>query len=254
MIVTHMSDGWDVIFQSAHALLAYKFAFELKGLRDKPYWPETLAAIVGHDDHKEAFGKNVYLTELGAPKDFTLLNLTARERFREVKRRIESGHRKHRWIGLLNARHAAELYAKERTSRRMTSLLKGEEKRGRKVLDELQASASDLEAAYQILLFCDRLSLILCQGEIPAMNRRVEIVSERSGVRYDLWENDDKSLAVAPWPFDRLAFEVAVEVRTLRQLEFANDRELEQQLRATEADQRQWIFKADREYSVESEI
>jgi hypothetical protein len=254
MIVTHTADGWDVIFQSAHALLAYKLAFELQGLRDKPYWAETLAAIVEHDDHKEAFGKDVYLTELGAPKDFTQLNLTVHERFCEVKRRVESGHRKHRWIGLLNSRHAAELYAKERTSGRMRALLNGEERRSRKVLDELQAPASALEAAYQMLLFCDRLSLILCQGQVPAMNRRVEIVSERSGVRYDFWENGDKSLTVAPWPFEREAFEVAVEVRTLRQLEFASDRELERVLRATEVVERQWIFKADREYGVEREI
>jgi hypothetical protein len=246
MIVTHTAEGWDVIFQSAHALLAYNFALELQGLRDRPFWSETLAAIVEHDDHKEAFGKNVYLTDLGAPRDFTLFNLTARERFVEVKRRIESGHRKHRWIGLLCSRHTAELYTKERTSRRMRSLLEAEEKRGKRVLEDLHASATDLEAAYQILLFCDRLSLILCQGQIPAMNRRVEVISEPSGGRYDLWETDDESLAIAPWPFERQAFEVAVEVRTLQQLEFASDRELQRHLRVTEVVQRRWVFRANR--------
>jgi hypothetical protein len=244
MIVTHTASGWEVIFQSAHALLAGRFAVELKSVSDAPYWFETLAAIVDHDDLKESFGKDVYLTELGAPKDFTQFSLCARERFAEVKRRIESGHRKHRWIGMLCTRHAEELYGDEATSHRLRVLLQAERKRRLEVLRHLGASTSDLEAAYQVLRFCDRSSLILCQREIPAMNRKIEIVSDLGGARYDLWEREDHALAVDPWPFEKSRFEVGTEVRVLQQLQFSNDRELEKRLMAADVEYRRWTFKA----------
>jgi hypothetical protein len=243
MIVTNTAKGWVIVFQSAHALLAYRFAFEMKGLKGIPHWKETLAAIADHDDHKEAFGKNVYLTELGAPKDFAQFSLSALERFTEVKRRIESGHRKHRWIGVLCSRHAEELYSRDNTSKQLKALLQSERRRRLAVLHALHASVSDLEAAYQVLHFCDRISLILCQGEIPAMNRRIEIVSHRNSVRYELWETGDHSLAVDPWPFEKPEFEVGVEVRTVPQLKFSSDRELEKQLMACDVENRSWTFK-----------
>jgi hypothetical protein len=109
MIVRNVESGWEIVFQSAHALLAGQLASHLRQSAKIRYWPETLAAILDHDDHKEAFGNNVYLTELGAPKDFTQFRFTARERCEEVRRRIDSGYRKHRWVGLLAARHAQEL-------------------------------------------------------------------------------------------------------------------------------------------------
>jgi hypothetical protein len=158
MIVTHTAGGWEIVFQSAHALLAYRLAFELKGLRDIPLRKETLGALADHDDLKEEFGKNVYLTALGAPKDFTQFSLSARERFAETKRRIESGHRKHRWIGVLCSRHAEELYAGENTSKPLKVLLQSEKKRRLAILHALDALVSDLEAAYQVLQSCDRIS------------------------------------------------------------------------------------------------
>jgi hypothetical protein len=243
MIVTHTANGWEIIFQSAHALLASRFALEWKGLKEIPYWRETLCAIIDHDDLKEAFGKNTYLTELGAPKDFTQFSFSARERFLEVKRRIESGQRKHRWIGLLSSRHAAELYGAENVSKRLTILLEAERKRRLSLLKGLSSSVDELEAAYQLLRFCDRMSLILCQGEIPAMSRRIEIVSDPSGLRYEVWQNDERSLAVEPWPFVSSPFEVSVEVRTIRQLQFTSDRELERHLRNADVENRTWTLK-----------
>lgn len=243
MIVTHTVRGWEIVFQSAHAMLAGQFAVHFKALKDTRHRLETLAAIVDHDDLKEAFGSNVYLTKLGAPKDFSQFSMSARERFAEVKRRIEHGHRKHRWIGLLCSRHAEELYSDESISQRLKALLHSEKKRRQAVLHELSASVNDLEAAYNVLRFCDRISLILCRGEIPTMNRRIEIVSDRGGVRYDLWEGGDNSLAVEPWPFETPQFEVAVEVRTIPQLKFLSDRELEKRLMISAVENRIWTFK-----------
>lgn len=113
MIVRSVESGWEIVFQSAHALLASQIAMHLRLAQTTRYWPETLAAVIDHDELNTSFGKNVYLTDLGAPKDFTQVHFKARERYDEVQRRIDSGYRKHRWIGLLAARHAEVLYRRE---------------------------------------------------------------------------------------------------------------------------------------------
>lgn len=163
MIVRSSEAGWEIIFQSAHALLAGQIGFHLRQSPEIPFWFQTLAAVVDHDDHKESFGRNVYLTDLGAPKDFTQFKYTANERYSEAKRRIESGYRKHRWIGLLAGRHAEELYRCAGVSKRLDDLITMEQQKRRSVLHDLKTSAEKLEAAYSALQWCDRLSLILCQ-------------------------------------------------------------------------------------------
>lgn len=246
MIVRNVESGWEIIYQSAHALLAGHIATQLRELPAVPFWAETLAAIVDHDDHKEAFGHNVYVTDLGAPKDFTQFKFTAKERYEEVHRRIESGFRKHRWVGLLAARHAEELYREERVSKRLTALLDQEQKRRVSLLRDLSVSVEALESAYSVVQWCDRLSLILCQGAIPAMHRCLEI-APLAGTSHEIRERENGSLEVRPWPFRSEEFSTHVEVRTLRQLQFENDRELERCLNQSEVEARRWTFRNDRQ-------
>lgn len=242
MIVKHTEAGWEIIFQAAHALLAGQIALQLQVAEQLTNWPETLAAIIDHDDLKESFGKNVYLTELGAPKDFTQFSFTADERFTEAKRRIESGHRKHRWIGLLASRHVDELYGTEPVSKKLSALVSDERIRRTTVLKKLGISARVLEESYRVVQWCDRASLILCQGELPAMHRRLEIAELVDNNRYEIWQNDNTSLCVEPWPFRTDGFNVAVECRTLNRLHFANDRELETSLLESAVTERRWRF------------
>lgn len=242
MIVRSVESGWEIVFQSAHALLAGQLATHLRQFAKVRYWSETLAAIVDHDDHKEAFGKNAYLTELGAPKDFAQFRFTARERFAEVVRRVDSGYRKHRWIGLLAARHAQELYGREHVSKKLTALLEAERRKHVSVLAELRTTDAVLEAAYAVLQWCDRISLILCQNALPTMHRRIEIAALGDGKRYELWQKEDDTLSVKPWPFSSDCFDVHVEVRTVHQLSFASDRELERCLWESPVEDRAWSF------------
>ncbi len=243
MIVRNVELGWEIVFQSAHALLAGRLATQLRQLPKIHYWSETLAAIVDHDDHKEPFGKNVYLTELGVPKDFTQFRYTARERFEEVLRRIDSGYRKHRWIGLLAARHAEELYRHKNVSKKLKELLGAERQKRAVVLLELKTTGEALEAAYAVLQWCDRTSLILCQNALPAMHRRIEIASLGDGKRYEIWENEDRTVSVEPWPFSSEIIDVHVEVRTVAQLTFKGDRELERRLQECAVEDRCWNFR-----------
>lgn len=242
MIVRNVESGWEIVFQSAHALLAGQIATHLRQSPHVRYWPETLAAIIDHDELKESFGTNVYLTELGAPKDFTQFRFKARERYDEVQRRIDNGYRKHRWIGLLATRHAKELYGQETVSKKLEALLNSEQKKRAAILHDLKATERALEDAYAVFQWCDRASLILCQKAVPAMHRRIEIASIGDSKRYEIWETEPSSVSVEPWPFNADSFDVHVEVRTIKQMTFVNDRELEQCLKQCAVEDRYWTF------------
>lgn len=242
MIVRSVAAGWEIIFQSAHALLAGQIASQLKQLPQVDHWAETLAAILDHDDHKEAFGQNLYLTDVGAPRDFTQFRQTARERFLEVKRRVEHGYRKHRWIGLLAARHAEELYREVKVSKSLSELLQQERDRRKPLLHELKTTVEALEMAYTVMQWCDRLSLIFCQGEVPAMHRRLEIAPLAGHRSYELWEAEDQRVVIDPWPFQTDVVTIHVEVRTVPQLSFRTDRELEHCLLDSPVEDRRWTL------------
>ena len=242
MIVRNVEAGWEVVYQSAHALLAGQIAAHLRKPQSIRYWTETLAAIIDHDELKASFGSNIYLTELGAPKDFTQFQFKARERYDDVQRRIDNGYRKHRWIGLLATRHAEELYGQVNVSKKLETLLGIERQKRASVLQELKTSEQALEIAYAIFQWCDRASLILCQKALPAMHRRLEVASLGDRKRYEIWENEEQAVSVDPWPFDSDKFEVHVEVRTIQQMTFTNDRELERCLKECEVEDRFWTI------------
>lgn len=147
MIVRHVRDGWEVIFQPAHGLLAGALAEQLATDRRSAYWFETKTAVAKHEDSKVAFrsGDRNYVTEAGAPKDFTQVKLSARERFVEVRERLENAYRQHRWIGLLESHHADFLYQDRDVSKSLSQLLEGERER---TLSELKLTQGDLLNAY----------------------------------------------------------------------------------------------------------
>ena len=243
MIVTNVETGWELVFQRSHGLLAGQIAEEFKNEHKPELWVETLEAILSHDDYKEPFDGRNYVTELGAPMDFSLVDLDAEQRVKETKRRIRESKRKHRWIGLLVSRHAEELYGKEEeVSDEMRQLLEDHKSWRRSTLRQVKRRKADLEHAYQLLRWCDRCSLILVRGLIPAMQRKLEITHGLEGTRYDLWQRDDDTIGIEPWPFAKKAFQVGVEVHLATQLAFQDDHDLIEHIEQSEIAYRTWDF------------
>lgn len=234
MIVKPSDEGWDVIFQPAHGLMAARLASEFSDARRCPFWFETITAVATHDDGQVAFqsGDRRYTTQAGAPKDFTEVEMTADLRYKKVRDCLENSYRKHRWIGLLESRHAEFLYGnEERVSAELKELLRTERERRKQVLAELELSGDDLHTAYEVMRWCDRCSLILCQDRIPAMGRSLEVITFADGTRVDLRQDESGLLTVSPWIFQSDHLEVTVEEHRLTQLAFNDDKELEDALR-----------------------
>lgn len=245
MIVSSAANGWDVVFQPAHGLLAADLARRLNAEWQSSFWFETLIAIATHDDSKVAFRSNerTYLTEAGAPQNFDQVKMTSEQRYQEVRSRLENAYRKHRWIGLLESTHADFLFGSTDVSNELRQLLEDETDRRRRTLKELDKTAEDLGAAYHVMRWCDRLSLILCGRRIPEMNRRLEIVTAAGQPRSEIFRHEDDSLGITPWPFNEQEFTVTVEAHPLNELSFDDDQQLEQALKEATTKQWRWNFR-----------
>lgn len=243
MIVNYINQGWQVIYQLAHGLLAGQIAMQFRADLRPEFWCETLTAIVQHDDRKAAFHGTSHLTEAGAPQSFTEVEPTAAQIHEENLRRLNAGYKKHRWIGLLQSMHIDCLYAAMPVAAPMRRLIDRERKHRRQVLRELNAESSELEYAYEFLHWCDRCSLILCQDEIPAMNRRLEVIQGLTDETYFIHQLQDATLTVEPWPFAADSFEVGVEYRILKQIRYDSDEQLAEALDRASVQVATWRFK-----------
>lgn len=239
MICNRVEQGWEVVYQRAHAMLAAELIAPWRTDEQPERWTELLTATAQHDNGWQEWEPGKRLTRHGTPLNFTdtpVADLVAQS-WRAVRRA------KHQslWTGLLVATHVQHLY-------RMR-----EEPEIREMLDELQSRRAawrralgvrqvDVDADYAYLLFGDTFSLVLCCRQLPFGERRIEIET-LGGTRYETWQRQDGTLGVDPWPYRLDAFEVGVDVYTLDQLTFASDDALADALDAARPRRVRWMLR-----------
>lgn len=79
-------EGWEIISHYTHCLLAGKIAMQLNHKLRPEYWKDVLTAIVEHDDYLLDFDERNYLTDAGAPMDFTLDVMSAEGSYKHTER------------------------------------------------------------------------------------------------------------------------------------------------------------------------
>ncbi|PHM06195.1 DUF3891 family protein, partial [Nostoc sp. 'Peltigera malacea cyanobiont' DB3992] len=89
---------------------------------------------------------------------------------------------------------------------------------------------------------CDRLSLILCQQELPDDERFLEISKGPEGERYDIMQRSDNLVVVKPWPFEDDKFTVNVEACDLSQVKFQSSNALTKALQEAPIKVLEWTF------------
>lgn len=246
MIVRSVDEGWTVVFHTTHGLLAQRIASCLDEASALPYWFETQVAIGLHDDLHRVYqeGSRDLVTQAGAPRDFTLVPMTDEDRAVEMQKRIDESFRKHSWLGVLQSTHADCLYRGEETTAELQHLLVAEGRRREEVLGRLQVEPALVQQTYEWMHFCDRLSLILAGDDAPAMHRRLEIITNQDGTRFDIWQDDSGVFRVSPWPFVHDTVQLSLEFRTLTQLSYADDAELGRDLRRCPVQLRTMVLRA----------
>jgi hypothetical protein len=241
-MITHLTqDGWDVIYHRAHALLAAQIAGHWRRSDSPERLYETIAAISHHDDLEREWEGN-HITEAGAPLDFTLQNVEdgAIEKLRE---QVDSARYRGRWVTLLTSKHLTFLNQSLRgESKDWDAFLDEQEKLQADCLKGLGISEAEAERAYQFMHWCDRLSLILAQQEVPEAGRALEITSGIDGQRYDIRALEDGRVTVEPWPFEDKEFTVNVEAAHLSELKFKSNEELIAALQTAPVKVLEWTF------------
>lgn len=220
MIVNLQPEGWEIIYHRAHALLAAQIAGLWHTCHESNRRYETVAAISHHDDLEKEWEGN-QLTPAGAPLDFTL---DQKEELPQLSRHIQEALYRGRWVALLTSMHCCFLKQGNRDEPEVADFLEEQYQHQKQWRQALDVTKDEAVAAYDFMRWCDRLSLILCQHQIPAGGRRLEVITNYEGQRYSIWQAPSGNLQVDPWPFSLNKFSISVEACYLSQLQYdSND-------------------------------
>lgn len=239
MIVNLQNEGWEIIYHRAHALLAAQIAGNWNRSKTPVRLYETLAAISHHDDLEKEWNENL-LTAAGAPLDFTLEQEIDLDKMR---RHAENALYRGRWVALLTSMHLDFLNQGRRDQTQdLGKFLDQQEQLRAQWRQELGISQKEAEAAYNFMRWCDRMSLILCQGQVPEAGRHLEVQVGPDGQHYSIFQLENGHIGVTPWPFNEPEITVNVEACYLSQLQFESNDEIRQALKTAPRKLLTWTF------------
>ncbi len=242
MIVNLTKDGWETIYHRAHALLAAQLGGHWRRTDAPARFYETLAAIAHHDDLEREWEGN-QLTKAGAPLDFTLGDVELEVSLAKTKHHLDEARYRGRWVSMLTSMHICYLNQANRdASKNWSDFLDEQLKCQAQWRKELGITKDDAERAYQFMQWCDRLSLILTQRQVPEDGRALEITHGIDDCRYDLRCLQNGELTVEPWPFQEDKFAVNVESAHLTKLKYDSDEELVATLKQAPISNLEWTF------------
>ncbi len=217
MIVNYTEQGWEIITQRAHGLLAAQAAMEWR-IKDRPQrWAETVAAISEHDDAQTELEEDDLLTPQGGPVNFTMKKFEAGH----CRRLQDFSLSKSRYIALLTSMHMNFLHHTEAETNTEAKVFLKEQAALRAVwCKDLKISKKEATRIYNLMEWCDAFSLLLCQQEVPPENRIIEVSQGPDKKQYKLSQKKNGALSIKPWPFEYKSFKLRVEYRVISKLRF----------------------------------
>jgi hypothetical protein len=223
MIVNYTANGWEVITQRAHGLLSAKIAqawkYDIRTIR----WTETLLAIAEHDDGQVELEQDDLLTEQGGPINFKMKEYDPAH----CRRTLDFALSKSRYIALLCAMHLEFVYGKPAAEESQCALWR----------KELKLTKTQAQKDYDLLEWCDALSLLLCQHLNQPEMRNIEISQG-----HQLVQLDPDVLTVKPWPFEEKEFTLTLETRLIPQLVFRSAQEFRSEFKKGVVKEKLWRF------------
>lgn len=238
MIVNAVKEGWKIIFQRNHALLAGAIAIQLHPKFRPARWAETLCAIMEHDDGQVKWRDKNHLSESGRPLDFSMSEFDAEQAENVVMDAIY----KSRWVALLTSMHTTNLYRPAAAHNRAAAeFITRQEGLQAKLCTALAVSEEEAESSYRLMRWCDECSLILCQDRVHNEGQRLEVGS-LPGAEPSFIFREGGTVRVEPWCFEQDAFEVSAEFQVVRQLKFESTEEFKNCLDISLREKETWKF------------
>jgi Protein of unknown function (DUF3891) len=240
MIVNYTEEGWNIITQRAHGLLAMQLGMFWNEKERPKRWAETLIAIAEHDDAEVELDGETLLTKTGGPLNFDMKPFD----LEHCTRLYDLVLTKSRFIALLTAYHMNFLYRAEASRNpQCKAFFKMLDEAQAQWSKELEMSTADIKKVYSLLEWCDAFSLLICQDQLQPEKRSVEISQGPDERSYLLHKIDDKTLTVVPWNFCAKEFEVHYEYRCIPQMVFSSGHEFREAFRAAKVKEQCWTLK-----------
>lgn len=225
MVVRYSIEGWEIVTQRNHGMLAADICARWK-ITDQPKrWVETLVACAGHDDVFNELDDAELITKSGGPKNFDMGEFNEDS----AQQQLDLAITKSAFTALLTLKHIEFIHG---AAAKAKLFLRRQKKLEKKWLGFAETNVDEVERAYQLLEFCDAFSLLICQNILQPEARSLEISTGPDGTKYQVITIDD-CLQVTPWPFEVDQFPVSYEVRCLKKLSYKSDAEFVKMVRAT---------------------
>jgi hypothetical protein len=222
MIVNYKETGWEVITQRAHGLVAAQLAMHWKEEERPHRWMETLLAVAEHDDAEVELDEDDLLTKTGGPVNFTMKLFELQHCERLAKLAIT----KSRYMALLVSMHMEFLYRKEeKENTEVQKFLAQQRALQADWRQQLGIDKKEADRIYYLLEWCDAFSLLICRRQMQPEKRGIEISTGPDGKIYQLFEIEEGSLTVDPWPFETNKFTISFDSREINQLKFESSAE-----------------------------
>lgn len=242
MIVNYTAEGWEIVTQRAHGLMAAQIANHWQHSIRTERWTETLLAIAEHDDAQVELERENLLTPQGGPADFKMRKME----YLHCVKTLDFSLSKSTYIALLCFMHLDFLLRGESGSDADTARFIRQQKENRKLWrKQLGITANDAEKDYRLLEWCDALSLLIAQRDNQPEARAVEISRGPDGNLHRLIQTEDQQLTVYPWPFEENSFELYYECRLLKQLQFKSTVAFREYFLNSPALIKRWMMKRD---------
>ena len=222
MIVLSHQQGWKIITQRSHGLLAGMLAYEYDIDLPVEILLPTLVSIAEHDDGVMEMIAPQNLTDAGAPRSFVVADCNTKTDIIPMLSLMEIGKAKSRLNGLLTSLHLKFLYDNEKrnTDKGLDKFLKDLEKYRKRILKDLHIDKAITDRLYRFLEWSDAFSLLICLDKIQHEGRKMEISQSPDGIMNTVYYKPNKEICVEPWPFKSKSFKVFYEYKIIEQLQF----------------------------------
>ncbi len=237
MIVNYTKEGWQVVTQRTHGILAAQLGFQWKVSERPDRWVETILAIAEHDDAEVELGGQNLLTPNGGPLNFNMgvFKLNYLEKLSLLTRS------KNRYIALLTSLHMEFLYREEAAHNNSAkTFLKRQNTLRNQWMRELKITKKEALRIYDLMEWCDACSLLLCQNLLQPENRNLEISRGPDKKKYYLTQTREQTITISPWPFEINKFKINFEWRLIKKLQFKSSDEFRDNFLKAEVKETFW--------------
>ena len=244
MIVQSHQNGWKIITQRSHGLLAAMLAYQYSIDLPVEILVPTLLATAEHDDGVIETMAPQNLTEKGAPRSFVVADGNDKTDLSPMLSLMEIATSKSELNGLLTSLHIKFLYdsPKRKSDKGLDNFLKDLEKYRTRVLKNLNINKRYADRLYRFLEWSDAFSLLICLDKIQIDGRKMEISKSPDDVMNMVYYKPNKEICVEPWPFKTTSFNVFYEYKIVEQLKFKSIEEFNEVYKLAKVQQETFIL------------